>query len=96
MAQPIMTAEPKRLLRRTRARGPDPLRAAVDAVYADMPMSTEQVLHPERYLERDPPTWIELDIAPIEALGYSIIFDQVFGEFRCLPACHARMHMQVV
>ena len=28
-------------------------------VYADPPSSTEQVLHPERYLERDEPTWLE-------------------------------------
>lgn len=28
-------------------------------VYADPPLSTEQILHPERYLERDEPTWLE-------------------------------------
>lgn len=33
--------------------------AAVTELYASPPQSTEQVLHPERYLERDEPTWLE-------------------------------------
>ena len=32
---------------------------AVTELYAAPPQSTEQVLHPERYLERDEPTWLE-------------------------------------
>lgn len=32
---------------------------AVTQLYASPPQSTEQVLHPERYLERDEPTWLE-------------------------------------
>lgn len=31
----------------------------VTELYAAPPQSTEQVLHPERYLERDEPTWLE-------------------------------------
>ena len=31
----------------------------VTELYASPPQSTEQVLHPERYLERDEPTWLE-------------------------------------
>ena len=32
---------------------------AVTRLYASPPQSTEQVLHPERYLDRDEPTWLE-------------------------------------
>lgn len=31
----------------------------VTELYASPPQSTEQVLHPERYLDRDEPTWLE-------------------------------------
>ena len=33
---------------------------AVDAAYLDPPTSTEQILHPERYLTRDEPTLVDL------------------------------------
>ena len=32
---------------------------AVTQLYASPPQSTEQILHPERYLDRDEPTWLE-------------------------------------
>lgn len=54
--------------------------AAVDAVFANPPKSTEQVLHPEKYLDEEEP--IELDIAD-DALGdeWSIQAENVMGEF---------------
>ncbi|MCA9880956.1 MAG: hypothetical protein KC442_24325 [Thermomicrobiales bacterium] len=41
---------------------------AVNAAYADMPASTEQVLHPEKYAQRDQPVTLALP-TPAEALG---------------------------
>jgi hypothetical protein len=43
--------------------------AAVDAAYADPPDSTEQVLHPDLYLERQPPIAVELPDGLAAALG---------------------------
>lgn len=58
----------------------------VDAVYADAPLSTEQVLHPERYLERDDPTWVSFAIDPgPDAERYEI---DVFGEFTMRSVMH--------
>jgi hypothetical protein len=51
---------------------------AVNAVYLDPPDSAEQVLHPERYLERDEPTWLEYDAAVGGARRY---MSDVLGEF---------------
>lgn len=49
----------------------------VDRVWLDPPGSTEQVLHPERYLERDHPTRIE---APRPPDGWRVLLSNVFGE----------------
>ncbi|MCA9561863.1 MAG: hypothetical protein KC561_00170 [Myxococcales bacterium] len=51
----------------------------VDEVYHAMPRSTEQILHPERYLDNDDPTWVEFDIDTPE---WMLIYDQVLGEFQ--------------
>jgi hypothetical protein len=56
--------------------------AAVDRAYRDPPLSTEQVLHPERYVDRDEPTWLTLDLSVLEATGLERRYDSVFGEFR--------------
>ncbi len=41
---------------------------ALDSVYREPPLSTEQVLHPEKYRERpDPPTAIDLGSLPVDA-----------------------------
>lgn len=54
---------------------------AVDAAYADPPASTEQVMHPERYLERDDPTPVTLpDLAPALGEGWEPIDEDVLGE----------------
>ena len=42
---------------------------AVDAAYADPPESTEQVLHPDRYLERESPDDVRLPLGIAGALG---------------------------
>ncbi len=54
--------------------------AAVDAVFADPPKSTEQVLHVEKYLDGELP--IEVDI-PDDAIGdeWTVQAENVLGEF---------------
>ena len=57
----------------------------VDAVYLDPPTSTEQVMHPERYVERDEPTWLSFDAGtPSGAQRYVA---DVFGEMMILETC---------
>ena len=51
----------------------------IDAMYTDPPRSTEQVLHPERYRDRDEPTWISLDLGTID--GAERYMSDVLGEF---------------
>jgi len=55
---------------------------AVDALYAAPPLSTEQVLHPEKYFTfPDPPTKIELnDLAALFPPGWRQIENNVMGE----------------
>lgn len=50
---------------------------AVNALYVDPPSSTEQILHPDRYLDRDEPTWLTFDV---EVPGGEIYAQDVFGE----------------
>lgn len=50
-----------------------------DQLYSHAPVSTEQILHPERYFAHDEPTILEFDAAPT---GASKIYDNVFGEFQ--------------
>ncbi|RVU44785.1 hypothetical protein EA187_09605 [Lujinxingia sediminis] len=53
----------------------------VDAIYADAPVSTTQILHPERYFAGELPIDVQFDAA--EALGgYEPIFDSVLGELQ--------------
>lgn len=56
---------------------------AVDAVYTDLPASTEQILHPEKYLaeDRDDPTPITLpDLPSLAEAGWEPIDAAVHGE----------------
>lgn len=57
--------------------------AAVDAAYDDLPRSTEQILHPEKYLAaRDDPTPVALpDLSEALGVGWEAITDDVLGEF---------------
>ena len=59
----------------------------LNAVYLDPPDSTEQILHPERYLNRDEPQLVALDVdAVIGALepqgdtAWTHVYDDVLGE----------------
>jgi hypothetical protein len=51
---------------------------AVNATYEDPPQSTEQILHPERYLERDEPVW--LDWALEERSALELVDEDIVGE----------------
>lgn len=51
----------------------------VRRVYADPPASTEQILHPERYIERDHPSVVSLPAPLVE--GFTRTWDGAAGEF---------------
>ena len=58
---------------------------AVDAAYGDVPTSTEQILHPEKYLdeERDEPTAVSVpDLAAALGEGWSRAEENNFGEYQ--------------
>ncbi len=57
---------------------------AVNAAYADPPASTEQVLHPEKYLDRDDPTAVALpaDLGDALGPGWTKAEENNFGEFQ--------------
>ena len=53
--------------------------SAVDAAFRKPPRSTEQVLHPERYLANDQPVPVAIDPFP-SLRGYSVRHSTVWGE----------------
>jgi hypothetical protein len=53
--------------------------SAVDAAFAKPPRSTEQILHPERYLAGDQPIAIELGALP-SLRGFTVAQSTVWGE----------------
>jgi hypothetical protein len=56
--------------------------AAVDKAYRDPPTSTEQILHPERYLRRDAPTAVAVpDLAARLGPGWRAAATAGWGEF---------------
>ncbi len=56
-------------------------KAFQDTLYANAPVSTEQIMHPERYFAGDMPTLLEID--PDAALPNATrIYDNVLGEFQ--------------
>jgi len=61
---------------------------AVDQVYLDPPDSTEQILHPDKYLQRDDPTLTVLDVNAIQAALPKVgapwrpLYENVMGELR--------------
>ena len=56
---------------------------AVDAAYADLPQSTEQILHPEKYLERDAPTPVALpDLGAALGDGWQAVEEDDLGELQ--------------
>lgn len=58
--------------------------AAVDAIYAKLPTSTEQVLHPEKYDADEQPVPVALpdDLAVRMGTGWSRPIEDTFGEFQ--------------
>jgi hypothetical protein len=57
---------------------------AVDDVYARLPESTEQVMHPEKYDAKEAPVEVALptDLADRLGSGWSVILQDTFGEFQ--------------
>lgn len=58
--------------------------AAVDALYARLPRSTEQVMHPEKYEAGEAPIAVTLppDLATRMGKGWSVAFEDTWGEFQ--------------
>ena len=55
---------------------------AVDAAYQDPPQSTEQILHPEKYLEREAPVQVLVpELAPTLGDTWTLLDAGVLGEF---------------
>lgn len=60
-------------------------RKARDMALRDLPVSTEQIIHPEKYMgpDRDPPTSVTLpDLGPRLGDGWKKTFENVFGEMQ--------------
>jgi hypothetical protein len=57
---------------------------AVDAIYADLPRSTEQILHPEKYDAGEAPIAVTLptDLATSMGTGWTELIQDTFGEFQ--------------
>ncbi len=57
--------------------------SAVNRIYADLPSSTEQIMHPSKYLDaRDEPRQVEVeDPAPVMGKDWKVTYRNVFGEF---------------
>jgi hypothetical protein len=54
---------------------------AVDAVFGNPPLSTEQILHPERYPDDKPVDVILPDLSPVLGQGWSELDRSVMGEW---------------
>lgn len=56
---------------------------AVDEIYSDMPVSSEQIMHPEKYyIVRDKPMKVDFpDIAPSIGGGWTLLTEETLGEF---------------
>ena len=69
------------LVRATRTAGGWP---AVDALYADPPASTEQILHPEKYAAREAPLKVAFptDLAKRLGTGWKVDYQDTLGEFQ--------------
>ncbi|MBA2363764.1 MAG: hypothetical protein H0V86_09565 [Chloroflexia bacterium] len=56
---------------------------SVDAAYKDPPKSTEQILHPEKYTDRDAPTAVTIpDLGAVLGDGWAKLETNLFGEFQ--------------
>lgn len=54
----------------------------IDDAFADPPSSTEQILHPERYIKRDEPSQVPLFSLPSLGRTHASFYDNVFGELQ--------------
>ena len=55
---------------------------AVDAAFANLPLSTEQILHPEKYVTPDLPVTVEVpDFTAALGEGWTLVREDTFGEF---------------
>jgi len=55
--------------------------AAIDAAHGARPLSTEQIIHPEKYRSHEAPDAIDLgEIPELSAAGYSVVRDHTLGE----------------
>ena len=52
----------------------------VDQAYVDLPQSSEQILHPDKYLSAEGPLPVDFVAPPLET-GWSLIWDTTLGEF---------------
>jgi hypothetical protein len=58
---------------------------AIDAAYADPPQSTEQILHPDKYLERDEPQIVSLPpLTDTLGTGWERLDSETLGEFQTI------------
>jgi len=58
---------------------------AVDTAYAEPPLSTEQILHPEKYLEQDEPQLVTLPpLTDTLGAGWAMIDSETLGEFQTI------------
>src|SRR4051794_39760565 len=56
---------------------------AVDAAYQDVPASTEQILHPTKYLQRDRPVTLELpDASDVLGKNWRLVSEETLGELQ--------------
>lgn len=56
--------------------------AAVDAAFANPPLSTEHILHPERYQAGDMPQIVSLPpLTDTLGAGWRLVYEEVWGEF---------------
>lgn len=56
---------------------------AVNQAFADPPQSTEQVLHPEKYLSRDEPQVVALPpLTDTLGAGWELVYAETLGEFQ--------------
>ncbi len=53
----------------------------VNQAYGDLPQSTEQILHPQHYLDGDDPVAVTLDADGSLGDGWSLVMDRTMGEF---------------
>lgn len=58
--------------------------AGVDELYEKLPVSTEQILHPEKYLQGEAPADVALptDLAGGMGAGWSLALEDTWGEFQ--------------